>query len=95
MWRGRESVRNYRVQLAELFQLVGLPNTVCGTRERARESVTAEKMERREKRSERREESDKANGREKKLGVKERMIKERRRKMEGKMKTGGSGGGKG
>ena len=29
--RERESVRRYWVQLAELFHLVGLPNSVCGT----------------------------------------------------------------
>lgn len=29
--RERQSVRNYWVQLAELFHLVGLPSSVCGT----------------------------------------------------------------
>lgn len=39
MRRGRQSVRNYWVQLAELFQLVGLPSSVCGTSKREGECV--------------------------------------------------------
>lgn len=59
--RGRESVRNYWVQLAELFQLVGLPSSFSGTRERER--VWQLKRWRRGKKwRKRQEESDKLKG---------------------------------